>query len=103
VPALHGPAFFLAGQFDTVVPSPVVKNLYNQASHIVALYGNLAGAHHLTPVGDGGGFRGPTTAWLRFELMGDTEAHDLFFGPCTYCANPIWTEFLRNARAQAAP
>jgi S-formylglutathione hydrolase FrmB len=104
IAALHGPMFLLAGQYDTVVsPELVAKPLYQKATQVVALYGNLAGANHLTPVGDGGGYRGPTTAWLRAELMGDSEAQPLFFGAsCGYCTSPIWTEFLRNARAQAA-
>ena len=102
IPGLHGPMFILAGQYDTVVPSPVVKNMFNQAGHVVAIYGNLEGASHITPAGDGGGFRGPVTAWLRFELMGDSDARPLFFGPaCGYCASQLWTEFVRNAKALA--
>jgi hypothetical protein len=100
---LHGPMFLLAGQYDALVsPALVAKPLYEKATQIAALYGNLAGANHLTPLRDGGGYRGPATAWLRFELMGDDEARSLFFGPsCGYCTSPIWTEFLRNAKARA--
>jgi dienelactone hydrolase len=100
---LHGPMFLLAGQYDVVVsPALVAKPLYEKATQVVALYGNLAGANHLTPVGDGGAYRGPMTAWLRLELMGDDQARSLFFGPsCGYCTSPVWTEFLRNAKAQA--
>jgi len=103
IEALHGPMFILAGQYDVLVsPELVVKRLYKRASQVVAIYGNLAGATHGTPLRNGGGFRGPMTAWLRFELMGDEQARGLFFGPaCGYCASPIWTEFLRNAKAQA--
>jgi hypothetical protein len=100
---LHGPMFLLAGSNDVVVsPQFVAKPVYEKATQIVALYGNLTGANHLTPTGDGGGYRGPTTAWLRYELMGDDQARGFFFGPaCGYCTSPIWTEFLRNAKAQA--
>src|SRR4051794_17133954 len=98
IPALHGPMFILAGQYDTVVPAPVVRNMYDRATQIVAIYGELAGATHFTPVPDGGGFRGPMTAWLRLELMGDDQARGLFFGPaCGYCSSSIWSAFLRNA------
>lgn len=102
---LHGPMFILAGQYDTTVwPELLVKPRYRDADHIVAIYGNLAGATHMTPTGDGGGYRGPITAWFRFHLMGDEEARDEFFGPsCVYCSSPVWTEFLRNAKAQAVP
>jgi Chlorophyllase enzyme len=101
---LHGPAFFLAGQNDFVVPASGVRGAYERAAHVVAVFGNLAGANHLTPTGNGGGYRGPATAWLRFHLMGDEQARGLFFGPsCTYCGSSAWTEFLRNANAQAVP
>jgi Chlorophyllase enzyme len=101
---LHGPTFLLAGQFDFIVSPLFVRDLYERAAHVIALYGNLAGAHHGTPSGNGGGYRGPGTAWLRFQLMGDEQARGLFFGAsCGYCTSEIWTEFLRNARAQAVP
>jgi dienelactone hydrolase len=99
---LHSPVFFLAGQYDFIVAPQVVKGLYDQAGHVVAIYGNLAGANHATPSGNGGGYRGPATAWLRYQLMGDQTARSLFFGPgCGYCSSPVWTEFTRNANALA--
>jgi hypothetical protein len=101
--ALHGPMFLLAGQYDVLVsPALVAKPLYRRATQIPAVYGNLAGASHLTPLRDGGAYRGPMTAWLRYELMGDEQARSVFFGPsCGYCRSSIWTEFLRNAKALA--
>jgi hypothetical protein len=104
VERLHGRVLYLSGQYDVVVHPSVVRNLYDRSGHVVALLGNLAGATHLTPAGNGGGYRGPATAWLRSELLGDPDARPLFFGAsCGFCSSPIWTEFLRNARAQAVP
>src|SRR5438876_167823 len=51
VEALHGPMFILAGQDDVFAsPELEVKRLYEQASQVVAIYGDLAGATHGTPL-----------------------------------------------------
>ena len=101
VPALHGPVFFLGGQFDTIVlPGLLVIPRYYAASHVPAVYGELAGATHFTPAGDGGGFRGAITAWFSYWLRGDAQARGVFFGPgCTLCADPAWSKVLRNTKA----
>ncbi|MFC7616188.1 acetylxylan esterase [Actinokineospora soli] len=101
VTALRGPAFFLAGQEDKVVlPGTLVYPRYQRADQVPAVYGELAGATHMTPTGSGGGFRGPVVAWFRARLLGDERAKAEFTGPtCGYCASPIWSRFERNARA----
>jgi dienelactone hydrolase len=101
VPALHGPVFFLGGQFDTIVlPALLVIPRYYAATQVPAVYGELAGATHLTATGDAGGFRGAITAWFRYWLSGDARAKSVFFGPgCTLCADPAWSKVLRNAEA----
>lgn len=100
---LHGPTFYLAGRLDLVVsPLLLVYPRYRETGHVPAVYGELAGAGHAEPTGNGGGYRGPVTAWFRFHLLGDEQARGMFFGPgCTYCAAPEWSRFERNARAEA--
>ncbi|SDH87807.1 Chlorophyllase enzyme [Actinokineospora alba] len=102
VAALHGPTFFLAGQLDWIVsPQLLVYPRYQKATHIPAVYGELAGAGHFTAARDGGGFRGPITAWFRAQLLGDDRARAEFSGPsCGYCASRIWSRFERNALAR---
>jgi hypothetical protein len=102
---LHGPTFYLAGQLDLiVVPLLLVYPRYQESGHVPAVYGELAGADHTEPTGNGGGYRGPVTAWLRFHLLADEQARGMFFGPeCTYCAAPEWSRFERNAKALAVP
>lgn len=103
--ALKGPAFFLGGQFDTVVvPGLLVIPRYRLADQVPAIYGELGGATHFTPVGDGGGFRGAITAWFRFWLSGDERASAEFFGPsCGLCGDGAWSDVRRNAKALAVP
>lgn len=98
---LKGPMFILGGERDLVViPELLVIPRYNSADHVPAVYGELAGASHVTPAGDGGGFRGPITAWFRYFLMGDQQARAEFFGAdCGACSSPVWSDFRRNARA----
>ncbi|MFJ5782010.1 poly(ethylene terephthalate) hydrolase family protein [Streptomyces hydrogenans] len=99
------PMFYLAGQRDLTVWPALVKALYRDSSHLPAVYGEVRGAGHLSSIGDGGDFRAPTTAWLRFWLMGDENARGFFFGPdCVYCGDDdLWSGWERNARALAIP
>ncbi|MCH6162598.1 poly(ethylene terephthalate) hydrolase family protein [Streptomyces marispadix] len=99
--ALRGPALFLAGERDLIVPPALVRSLYDQADQVPAVYAELKGARHVTTVGDAGGFRGATTAWFRHQLMGDAAAGALFYGPdCGLCDDPAWSDFRRNSRAE---
>lgn len=102
---LRGPAFFLAGQRDSIVlPWLIVVPMYNAASQVPAVYGELGGADHFEPALDGGRFRGMMTAWFRFQLMGDEQARGEFFGPsCGLCTDPAWTDVRRNAKAMQIP
>jgi hypothetical protein len=101
VNSLHGPMFILAGQLDiVVVPLLLVVPRYSAATHIPAVYGELAGASHTTPTGNGGGYRGPTTAWFRYWLADDQNARSMFLGPdssCGLCQDPAWSDVRRNA------
>jgi pimeloyl-ACP methyl ester carboxylesterase len=101
VQALHGPMFILSGQLDlVVVPLLLVVPRYESATHIPAVYGELAGATHNTPTGDGGGYRGATTAWFRYWLADDSRARSKFLGPdatCGLCQDPAWSDVRRNA------
>ncbi|MBP2324100.1 dienelactone hydrolase [Kibdelosporangium banguiense] len=101
VQSLHGPMLILAGQLDVVVlPLLLVLPRYTAATHIPAVYGELAGATHTTPTGNGGGYRGVTTAWFRYWLAGDQSARSMFLGPdatCGLCNDPAWSDVRRNA------
>ncbi|GAB3667452.1 hypothetical protein GCM10027589_33290 [Actinocorallia lasiicapitis] len=101
---LRGPSLFLSGENDNIVQPSWVKNFYTAASHVPAVYAKLAGANHFEATGDGGGFRGLSTAWFRFQLMGDESARGVFFGAdCTLCVDPAWLDVQRNAKAQQIP
>ncbi|MEU8250050.1 acetylxylan esterase [Nonomuraea sp. NPDC048916] len=105
VDGVRGPVLLLAGQNDSIVPPALVKAFYNDADHVPAVYGELRGADHFTVVGDPGPFAAPTTAWFRFQLMGDQAARTEFFGPdCGICVDTrTWSDVRRNALAVQLP
>ncbi|WP_018657411.1 chlorophyllase/cutinase-like alpha/beta fold protein [Actinomadura flavalba] len=94
------PTFYMAGQNDRVVWPSWVRNFYNKSGHLPAVFGVVRGATHVAPAGDGGAFRGPTTAWLSFTLRGDASARAQFAGAsCGYCgASSPFSNWLRNTR-----
>lgn len=96
-----GSIFYLAGERDTIARPASIRSAYDAATTLPAAYGELRGATHFTPAGDGGGFRGATTAWARWMLMDDTNARGWFVGPnCTLCQSSSW-DYVANARLQA--
>ena len=47
---------------------------------------------HFEPVGDGGAYRGPSTAWFRLQLMDDQSARGTFYGAlCSLCSSLLWS------------
>lgn len=97
------PTLYLAGSSDWVVSDRSVESDFEQSSGVPAAFGNLRGASHFEVLGDGGGFRGPATAWLRWFLMGDGLGRDVFVGArCTLCTSSAWVEYRANARLPLA-
>ena len=93
-------ALYFAGQDDTIIAPSTVRSSFTQSSAIPAAYAELAGATHFTPIGNAGGFRGPATAWARWQLADDTNGRGLFVGAsCGLCTSPDW-EYEANARLQ---
>jgi hypothetical protein len=99
---VHGPAFFVAGERDTTIPPASVRQRYTASSDIPAVYGEFAGADHITPALDAGAMRGPITAWLRWHLMVDAVAKRQFVGnDCAYCTSDVFRSYETNARLQS--
>jgi hypothetical protein len=88
--AVHVPVLHLVGANDTLKSSALSS--FNSATGIPAAYAELAGADHLTFLGNGGGFRGAATAWARWQLMGDNTAKSQFVGEnCGLCTADNWS------------
>ncbi len=105
VGALHGPAFYVAGQLDWIVPSFFVQARYAGTTQVPAVFGELKGSDHFFPGETRDRAIGAITAWFRFWLMGDETARSVFFGSgCGMCTDTAgWSSYVRNAKATAIP
>lgn len=87
----HGPMFLISGRTDTIAPASRDQAPVFEAANVPVFWGLLETAGHLAALGDGGHFRGPMTAWFRAQLMNDSAAHALFYGPaCGLCTDATW-------------
>ncbi|RFA29264.1 alpha/beta hydrolase [Alkalilimnicola ehrlichii] len=87
----NGPMFLMSGSRDTLA-GPVLNQrpVFNRAN-VPVFWGTLNGAGHFEPVGDGGDYRGPSTAWFRYQLMDDDNASAEFLGSnCGLCGDRSW-------------
>lgn len=104
---MRGPAFFVAGQNDWIVPSFYVQSRYSGATQIPAIFGELRGSDHFFPGETRVRLVGVVTAWFQFHLKGDEQARSIFFGPTSTCKlcndTAAWSKVLRNTKAQAIP
>lgn len=101
VSALHGPAFFVSGQADIIVPAPYVRARFAACDQVPAVYGQLAGATHFLQGDTRYRLIGAITAWLQYHLAGDQAAKSVFYGPSPDLRQDTqaWSDFARNSRA----
>ncbi len=87
----NGPMFLMSGSSDSIAGTTLNQGPIFNRANVPVFWGILQGAGHFEPTGDGGDFRGPTTAWFRHHLMEDASAADMFEGPdCTLCTSSNW-------------
>ena len=86
----HAPMFLVSGENDTIAVRGTHQQPIFDGVPVFVFWGTLDNATHFEPVGDGGDFRGPLTAWFRWQLMDDGAAQDLFDDPCTLCSDASW-------------
>jgi hypothetical protein len=100
---IHGTALYFAGQNDTIISPSYVRSSFQGSSGIPAAYAELAGATHFTAIGNVGGFRGPATAWARWQLAGDANGAGLFTGADPGLkSDPAWSAYEPNSRLTAS-
>jgi hypothetical protein len=84
------PVFFVGGSNDRFIASPsTLTGYYNRVPGAAAL-GVLRNAGHNTIQGTGGGFPAYITAWLLYQLRGDTHAKGAFVGTRELLSNTNW-------------
>jgi hypothetical protein len=97
---VKGTIFYMAGENDTTITPASVRAKYDGTPRPAA-YGLLAGASHTDPIVNGNMFRGPITAWLRWQLMGDGTARNQFVGECAYCSSSVFATYDTNSGLEA--
>ncbi len=88
----NGPMFLMTGGRDTIASPTLNARPVFRNANVPVFWGELNSAGHFEPVGNAGGYRGPSTAWLRYHLMNDGNAESLFYGSrCGLCTDRSWT------------
>lgn len=87
-----GPMFLMSGGGDTIAfPYLNAQPVYTRAN-VPVFWGERRIVSHFEPVGNGGAYRGPSTAWFRYQLMNDQNARSTFLGTlCSLCTSTLWT------------
>ena len=86
--ALTQPIFLISthGPFDAVAASPATERSYFRSTKVhtalgIILYSDHKLADHFSIATNPGGMLGYATAWLEYQLRGDTTAAGAFIGP----------------------
>jgi hypothetical protein len=86
--ALTQPIFLISthGPFDAVAASPATERSYFRSTKVhtalgIILYSDHKLADHFSIATNPGGMLGYATAWLEYQLRGDTTAAGAFTGP----------------------
>lgn len=87
-----GPMFLMTGGADTIaVPYLNAQPVYYRAN-VPVFWGERRYVGHFEPAGNGGAYRGPSTAWFRYQLMNDQTARNQFVGTlCGLCTSTLWS------------
>ena len=87
---LTRPTFFTGGATDWLIASPSTTTGYYNAKPGAAAVAVLKGAGHNNIQGTGGGYLGYVTAWLLYQLQGNTTARQVFVGTPELLSNTNW-------------
>ena len=81
---------------DTPVECEGIQNSFNGVTAQPAMFANYLTADHANWITFRGGSKpspveATVTAWMRVQLMGDTELRSWFYGAsCKLCTDPAW-------------
>ena len=85
------PTLFMTSEGDEVISSSIVIGAFDAAINDAWL-ANHASATHDDPRTDGGVYREPVVAFLRWQLRDDADGERWFVGDaCVLCVDPSWS------------
>jgi dienelactone hydrolase len=87
MPMLHGPALFLCGGMDTLVPCTGIQRAFDFVTATPVMLEENPRASHGSWIGSiMDPYQVAVTAWMRVHLMNDTALRSMFYGQsCTLC------------------
>lgn len=88
----HGSMLLLSGGIDNITEPDIHHRPVFELATVPIMWATLlAGSHNTPAVRDGGPYGVVTTAWFRWQLLGDDVAGVLFEGAgCGLCENRGW-------------
>jgi hypothetical protein len=87
-----GPMFLITGGADVIAPADPNQQRVWDTVNVPVFWGTKAGVGHIVGViGAMDDFRHEITAWMRYQLLCDEAAGQLFVDTCTLCTDPDWT------------
>ncbi|MFN3581426.1 MAG: alpha/beta hydrolase [Pseudomonas sp.] len=87
----NGPMFLMSGGRDSIASPGLNSRPVFRNANVPVFWGERTTAGHFEPVGNGGDYRGPSTAWFRYHLMNDSSAESTFYGSrCGLCTDRGW-------------
>ncbi|MBX2800984.1 MAG: hypothetical protein KTR31_25110 [Myxococcales bacterium] len=86
----QGPMLLLSGEDDDVAVPDVHQEPIYEGTTVDVIWATRLEGTHRGPLFDGGPFRLPITAWLRFRFMDDALAAEAMDDPCTLCDDEMW-------------
>jgi hypothetical protein len=97
-PNLHGPALFLCGGADTVVPCSTIQKAFDAITTTPVMLEENPTASHGSWIGSiQDPYQVAVTGWMRVHLMGDTALRSTFYGPsCKVCQDTKLTVQRKN-------
>ena len=92
---LHGPAWLFCGGMDMTVPCSTVQSSFNAINNVPVTLAEYLSVDHASWLTFRGSKPAPVevavTAWMRVQLMGDTELRSWFYGAsCKLCTDAGW-------------
>ena len=85
------PTLFMTSEGDEVVDASIVREAFDRAIND-AWFANHATVDHEDPRIDGGAYREPVIAFLRWKLRQDATGGAWFEGEdCKLCTDPMWS------------
>jgi predicted dienelactone hydrolase len=85
------PTLFMTSEGDEVIDDSIVREAFDRAIDD-AWFANHATVDHEDPRIDGGAYREPVIAFLRWQLRQDATGGAWFEGDgCELCTNPMWS------------